>query len=1130
MSLADRIAAKSRKPSATLFIGGRRWFGVLAISKREEFGQSVETVTVTGRNPPIVPTAGQALTFKWGYDGYEAQAFNGEVSRILRRSYPNIYTIEGRGILHRAQRVQQDISGGVAPYNNIPASDAIRYILETYAGITRHAIPALPASGSAWVGSEWMLGTLTPVRWERTTALAAIQEIGSVLGYWIYADVAGIVRALNIERRPVDVAFRTFQRGVDLLMSGPPEREINPDTIRNRVEVNGANTGIAGAQIRDARQTSHPLLPSGVYQTLTFSSSLIEYVNESEAGAASAERVAARILNVWSRDPNVLRATIKADPRIGVGTTIGIVDSAVGYSSARHFFVYASETTLDLQSGKFDQILTLDGGTGSQGYSTIPNPIAAFTWRIVTETLNGNSVVEVFLDGSGSTSPAGGAIISWAWSTATTTYGGTPNTASGQTALFLYAASSGPAEITLTVTDTTSKQGSMVQSVEFVGDALIVPESRVISIAFGAAWQITPNGGATWISEIGSGDAVAVPPFGPGVDPESTPTNYGLLATRASGATGIRESRDLLSTASQARAAIGSAITMIWQNERNAARVWIAVGSTVRRSLDGGATFTLWGTLPDPVAWIIEDPSVNNSVFVLSGNTLYHSTSSTAPGTDWAALFVGQPGKTGRHMVRSRDGAITWICYSDSNIVERVEGGSFTIAGAGGVRALALAPSGNRIYAFDDQRRIIWADADTGANQSTSAQIFPAGSTVQHALHDPDYPIIYVADFDSVASGTGAARKYFPDADQLLLFRAGATGQQAHMIGLGQRGRGGANIIQIPSGESGAADKLFVYSKQNGTWAAIAPPRPGWYWTSIRVDPFNTDRWLLMGNSSGSFGYRVVSGNVRDLGSGSYSPLWMTEDAGTSWAEVELSHPWATNDNTGNACLLYPFTLGWQQSQAGWYLYGSSNSSASAGRTHWIWRSNSTAASAPAYESGGEGSACCGRENDVIVTRIDGSFVRYWPGAGGASVAIGSVAASPSNLAIDVEPGGSRLATGYAFGTLFVSDNYRSGSISQRGDLNVGGCFQWATHGLYSARPNDPVRVDPATGATTGLGYSNRGSTSIAVDRQSRSVVAWRLNDGVYLIYDGETYQEIGPPPDMGTINDAMIETFTDIL
>jgi hypothetical protein len=448
-SIGDYVALRTRTPTATVRIGGQIWRAIVSLRTSQAFGSGIATATVIGRSPPVAPAIGTTISWTWGYNGVEVPGFTGEIARPARKSYPNRYTIECRDVLWRADRSNQVIA--TSPLNSITASAAIRYILVNYGGISnsRISLPTFTASGSEWGGSEWTLGILTPVQWGNTddnsggtTALRAAQEICSVLGYWLYADAGGIIRAKQMERAPSTSAAHTFQRGVDLLTNGSPESTEDADAIRNRIIVKGANTGVDGAQIQDAFQTTHPLLPAGVYQEDTFSSFLVEYVNESEAGAASATAIAKRVLRVRSRTPVIVRHRTKADPRLAVGATVGIIDSGIGYTSARNFFIYALETSLEASTGDFSQNHTLDGGTGNSGYTTIPPPDASFSWRLVAESLgwrcrrrglprrkrqhvpNRRRDCKLGLE-----------------QRATTTYSGTPNSATGVTAVLVFLAS-----------------------------------------------------------------------------------------------------------------------------------------------------------------------------------------------------------------------------------------------------------------------------------------------------------------------------------------------------------------------------------------------------------------------------------------------------------------------------------------------------------------------------------------------------------------------------------------------------------------------------------------------------------------------------------------------------------------
>jgi len=929
-TLADLVTSYTRTPSATVRLNGQRCRGILSLRKTEAFGGSgISGGTVVLRNPPVTPVIGMSLSWTWGYNGQEVDSFTGEVSDILDASYPDRYTLEVKDVLWRAEKSSQVIA--TSPLNDITAKAAIEYILTTYGGIAsgRLSIPTLSASGSAWAGSAWKLGILTPVQWGDsdtesggTTALKACQEICACLGYWLYATAGGNITAKQMERKPSASAYRTFQRGVDLLVEGAPERRQSYDSIYNQVSVRGANTGVLGAQIYDQYQTTHPLLPSGVYRDFPFSSFLIEYVNPSEAGAASATNIAQRILNVVSRPPDVITARIKADPRLAVGTTIGIVDSGVSLSTAKNYFIYQLETTLDLARGAFDQRLTLDGGAGTTGYTTVPNPESVFSWRLMSEGLNGDAVVEVFLDGSGSLSLSGGEIVTYAWSTSTTTYGSTPNTASGVSAVFLFLASELTAEITLTVTDTTSKQGSLTQTVDLTGADTLPPIQRVLSIAFGAAWTITPDGGVTVRSETSNGDAISVGIIGAGVDERasaSSAATYGLLATRGSaGAGGLRQTLDTLLSASTNLVSNSAAITSnIWQNEANPARVWFAIGTAVYRSLDGGLTKTAMAAAPASVSWIMEDPAVDNSIFLLAGANMYHATD---PTVGYALLYAGPVGATARQFVRSRDGQVTWVCYAGApsgEAAQRVETGAVADIAVTDIRTIALDKDASSLAATlyvvgaDDPASLYSVDGLTGLSAVTSAQTLPSGATAQHMLADPDVDLLYIADFDSVVAGTGAVRKWFPPpSDQLLLMIAGASGQQAHMLGFGSAGVQPITLLMPSWGGSGATDKLWKYTPAAG-WAGLTNPQTGWYWFGVARSIHNDDHLLMWGNNidQNTTNQFSLSGTALRSLDGSGSPLYRSIDGGATWTAITLS----TNKTRCDG----PLFVAWSDSVAG---------------------------------------------------------------------------------------------------------------------------------------------------------------------------------------------------------------------
>jgi hypothetical protein len=165
------------------------------------------------------------------------------------------------------------------------------------------------------------------------------------------------------------------------------------------------------------------------------------------------------------------------------------------------------------------------------------------------------------------------------------------------------------------------------------------------------------------------------------------------------------------------------------------------------------------------------------------------------------------------------------VCYTGApsgEALQRIENGAAAEFAATDVRSLALDRQASSlratVYAItgDDPAQIWSFDGVTGLSAFESTQTFPAGATVQHILGSRQADLIYTADFDSVGAGQGALRKYLIHADQLLLWKELASGEQGHMLGLGARGATTAALVLLPSGATGAADRLFRYD--GGVW------------------------------------------------------------------------------------------------------------------------------------------------------------------------------------------------------------------------------------------------------------------------------------------------------------------------
>lgn len=1106
-TIADRIAAQVRRPTITMRLSGRRCTRVLRARVSQAYGSSgISGGTVVLRQPPIDPAEGMAITWTWGYDGYEVPGFTGYVTRITDNSYPDTWELEVQDVLWLAQREQRPIA--TSPLNNVDATDAITYILETYAGLTRIDLPNIEIGGSTWT-----LGQLTPISWDRTTALAACQEIAATAGYWLYADAGGTVRATLIERRPSDSPFRTFQRGVDLLMQGAPQRVRDGNQVKNRWTVRGASTGVEGAQLYDTFLATHALYP-GVVADGEFSSFLLEYI-------ADVTAVASRLTGLWNRKPNIVRYRVKADPRLRCGATVAIKDSGISYTSAQPFFLYALDTEYDGASGRFDQQITLDGGTGSAGYTTIPNPVAVIAVRVLErETVNGDAITVFEVDGSGSHSLSGGEIVSYAWTLTDTPYSSSATSATTEKATFIVADTEAPFTVSLTVTDTSSKTGTATVDIPLSGD--VVDSAReAYHAAGGAAWSYTPDGGATWRDDVRTCTIVAE---GAGVRDDAPATDTGAYGALATSSAQVRQTLDGLASASTLLSTASGAVTALHVNARNASRAWRAVGTALQRSLDGGTTWASWGTLPASVACIIEDPALDNSVFVLAGANAYNTyrADGTSPGSTWSTLYAGPSGATARWMVRSDDGATTWIGYTGTftgSPVQRVEGGVSATGITGECRALALVQTdpGNPVLVAVDAAsppKTWYGPASTGA--LTAGPTLPSGSTAQHATASRLAPVVYIADFDSVSAGvTGAIRKLVlgQATPALLPARLGPAGRQYHMVQLAGSGAAlNAEILLAPWGATGAGDKIWRHVPGTG-WVGITPPSAGKYWYYITASPFTPSSWLVMGNSTGTNYERMAvdAGGVVRMADTTTHPLWYTDDNGATWTAISLTSPDAGPLAASADMAL--IRVEWLRQGNGWALIRQKPTSI---LKTTVWRGAGSTASAPATDSSdttGALALASAQDDDLVIAgpkmqyQTSGGTFTVPSGTGGLDVAQG-----------DVIPGGrGAVFVGRVTQDLYATSDYRAaqptlklagtwGTLAAMADGTV---LTPGATGVY--RITDPTGSPVATleaGAGVGVAWG-----VLRPDRQTRTQVATRSGATV-LVYTGSDWATLAIPSD----------------
>ena len=94
----------TRRPSATCYLDGKRWYGAKKFSYHQKFKEQIETGTVEGRDPPVTPRAGMQIRWSWGYNGVEKAGFWGYVTDANVASYPHTDSVQCAGVLWLADQ------------------------------------------------------------------------------------------------------------------------------------------------------------------------------------------------------------------------------------------------------------------------------------------------------------------------------------------------------------------------------------------------------------------------------------------------------------------------------------------------------------------------------------------------------------------------------------------------------------------------------------------------------------------------------------------------------------------------------------------------------------------------------------------------------------------------------------------------------------------------------------------------------------------------------------------------------------------------------------------------------------------------------------------------------------------
>jgi hypothetical protein len=932
------LTAKERVPTAKVFITHNGSIREItdrlpnapgAITINRQFGTAIAgaTVKLLAKFGAVTPSLKDIIEIQLGYNGLVQRQFVGVITNVDTSSFPYSVTLQCSDILWIADFTVQESRAGVVLYdeegnpvaaqtggivldgpggtpNFVPANDAILRLLRDWAGIPEFRIQIPPLETSP--GNAWVLGKLSPVTWSGVSPLQAALEIVDVLGYWLYCDESGFIRARKMSGAPPANATFTYEDGVNMLTKAMPSMTLDLSRVYNEVVVTGGNTLIAGDNVYpvwDSRRAELPtFIPDGKYRQFSYSNRFIEYVTRAVAGEASAEAVAERQMLEHTRIPRTITGTIKGNPFLQIGQGVRFKGERLGFKVYSNFFLYAINTTFG--GGVYENTITLDGGIGTAGYTTNPAPTAAFTFRLLYENLeNEGEVVEIFCDASTSTSSYGAnAPMTYAWSCAT----GNPSIGVGKTWMTRVPADTVSVVITLVVTDPTGKSSEPYTLTIPITASGELPAARILNFA-ADTWYVTPDAGKTWRSAPAA--AIAVPPVSAGGDIASEGDDvHGLLATGGLTGATIRRTLDRLETPPDTLVDTGgSGINFIWQHELFGGRVWIAKGNSVYFSQDGGTTFGPARTPPvdaeetdKSARWVVESRDQLGTATALAGNAAF---TTFDLGVTWTPSLEGPSGTDalcyasghGKHWVGFKmyaQGGSPLRSFDDDVAVFPVD----VDPPVNEIRALTMAVNEPVMFAYDAQGRVWRMSTDTGAD---ATHVCDVPSTPNHAVRDGEFPLVYIA-------ADNGLYKHFTDINVVVLMK-GLTGDEfGYKVGYA-----GWLVPREPDlmtreyiTTTDDTNAPGVWHLKDGVWTNKTGNLP----TDNRLhfvtaNPAVPGTWAAYYSNNGTADVDIgAGGKIVAPNGATYSAYWVTNDSGATWREIDVTidlsweadAPWVT--------------------------------------------------------------------------------------------------------------------------------------------------------------------------------------------------------------------------------------------
>lgn len=1049
---------------------------VLEVSCSAGFDQINAEATVWCTTRPSQADERQPVTIWASNSGTgTGQIFGGEITGFDWTYAPGKVGIVCGDLL---ARTRDDWGGDDEEYTSQDSDAIVRNVLEKN---------AIPSSSAHIEGGGWTLGVINPVTLKSGDDGygSIIQPIDDLEGYRTFSLTSGTIMRLRVTGSPGGSPAMTFEKGVTILSS--PRHNRTAVGIVNRVIITGVEyegLTVGGPGVGEA-STANPYVSNvSGYNTERIQSNLVE--DDATALLFAQRRVADK-----NRRPEYVEFAVPLEPRVQPGMSIAVTHPDLEAGGTNLFCQHVAHS------------ITASGATTTiraiGGQLTVPAnlpPVVDFTLQLFLEGQDtGSGVAPIVIgvaDASQSYDPDG-TIASYAWTVSAT--GATPAPTSGSAAVLRFTLDGTATDVTvaLTITDDGGATATLSKTVTITQSNMLVED---IYLAYGDV-ACSSDGEQTWQTATpASGIATCLAPFAP---------DWGELWGTSTGH--LYATFDKLASAlvdlGQPHGAV--ACTSVWVHETDTTRLWAGFndGQVYSGVLDVAghtATWTHVGTIPEgPVREIRESYGALGELRATAGQGYYYSTNG---GASWSLQHTFD---TAWRMAAGFDTNLA-SGLNDAAPLYDEDGTPPTVpGGVTHIRGLAFGWRVQELYAADDSAALY---IGAGPSFDLSASADTTDAITNHMIRSGNIDrVVYMAIGDGTGTNNGF-QKWLPDvAAPFYIKQTGSA--QGYMIAYGPAHppvNPNAELVLLPRGASGAADKIFYYTAAAG-WTSLTPPSASKYWTHLVASPLAPDHWLLFGNSNTGASYTTSGGNVV-MANGSTAMLWRSDDAGQTWTACTLPSPGISPIEILN--------LSWSLTDPdAWYIAAQDDNTTTA-----LWRGTSTTGASVVTDTTTNAYL-------ILLPGLDGD-VYFAPAAGGAGtkkaiyVDAGNAWHVPSGSGVGSNVSsadyvrGTRRSVMMVSTTLYTATDYRTAQPVTSG-VGGGGSVAYCNGIAMLGDSNGIIHVldpfgTPSTVQATGIGTP---MNTIRSDRQTQTrAAAIQTGSTLISVYNGTTWFTLTGPAD----------------